>query len=212
MHSRLLAFFWLFCAVVHAADISVIEGSASPNGKLAIAVIPQKEGQYIDETEDGVFLVDAVTKKILLKIPNVSSTGGLWGTPTKNVHCAWDRTGKHLIINYRAGRMNGGSIVYLVNGAKLTPISIPEDTSIPKSKILDVLAFNSNGGSEFSWDPDGSLVRYTSGYIPKQGHFDEDYAKYGLPDFDQVLEFVYRFDSKGSLKLIDIRTPKKNAG
>jgi len=55
-------------------------------------------------------------------------------------------------------------------------------------------------------------VRYTWGYIPKQGHFDEDYAKYGLPDFDQVLEFVYRFDSKGSLKLIDIRTPKKNAG
>ena len=209
MPLRILALIWLSCSLLSAKEIVVLDSSTSPDGTLAVAVIPQKEGQYIDETEDAVFLVDAKTKKILSKIPEASSTGGLWGTPSKNVHCLWDKSGRHLIINFRSGRMNGDSIVYRVQGSKLTPTKIPEDTTIPKSKILDVLTFNSNGGFEFRWDKDGSLVRYTWGYIPKKGHFEEDYSKYGLPDFDLVLEFVYRFEPSGSLKLLDIRTPKK---
>ena len=206
---RIPALLWFSCSLLAAAEIAVLDSSTSPDGTMAVAVVPQKEGQYIDETEDTVFLVDAKTKKILSKIPEVSSSGGLWGIPTENVHCLWDKSGTHLIINFRSGRMNGGSVVYHVKRSKLTPISIPKDTTISKSKILGVLTFNSNGGCEFLWDEDGNLVRYTWGYIPSPGHFEEDYSKYGLGDFDQVLEFVYSFNSPDSLKLIDIRTPRK---
>jgi hypothetical protein len=46
--------------------------------------------------------------------------------------------------------------------------------------------------------------------MPKEGHFDEDFSKYELKDFDGVLLFRHELQKDGSFRLTDITTEPAN--
>lgn len=88
------------------------------------------------------------------------------------------------------------------------PLKLPDVSTHPKAKILEVLGFKANTGAEVSLAKDGSIVERRYGYTGKEGHWDDDHSKFGVKDFDLdygVLLFIYRFDSSGTMKIIDIR-------
>ena len=73
-----------------------------------------------------------------------------------------------------------------------------------KAKILDVLGYNANSGETAHVTKDGHIVVVRYGFMPKEGHWDEDYSKFGLKGFDALggsLRFIYSFNAQGKLQL-----------
>lgn len=195
-------------ALAFSASLVVVEGGVSSDKRLAVAVVPQKEGEFIDEANDAIFLIDNRSKKRIGRLEEVSSSGGTWGKTTTNVDAAWSPDGRHLIVNYRTGRLMHGHQLYRIAGRRAIPLTLKRRFLAPKSKILDVLGHSANPGATLKWNSDGTLAEYAYGYMPKEGRFDEDYSKYGLPDFDGTLKFLCRHNRNGRWELFDIRTPK----
>ena len=199
----------LVLALPAAESLDLLENSTSPDGRLAVAVPVVPEGKFLDEIDDSVFLVDPSTKKPLSIIPDASSSGGSWGTPTKNVSTSWHPSGQYLIVNFRTGRMMGSYALVRLTGNSLEKISLPDHRTHPKGKIFEVLDYSSNAGGNLFWSEDGTLIKRVWGIIPQRGHFEEDYTPYGFPDgIGQTLEFVYSFSPEGQPTLVDIRKPK----
>lgn len=193
-----------------AADWVIVDGGLSPDKKLAVAVFPQKT-EYVDEADDTVLLIDAYKQKRIGPLEEVTSSGGTWGKRTENVRCDWSPDGKILLVNFRLGRLMNSYQVYRVSGLRAFPLSLPEDTAHPKGKIFDVLTTNSNPGSEVSFSKNGGLIKRSYGFIPKEGHFDEDYSRYGLKGFEGgTLIFIYKFKKDWSIELTDIALDAEN--
>ena len=70
---------------------------------------------------------------------------------------------------------------------------------------MKVLTTSANPSSRLEFTKDGGLIQRVTGLIPREGHWDDDFSKYGVGDFDDMLIFSYRFDQKGRLQLHDIK-------
>jgi hypothetical protein len=203
---KYLAAFLILKGSVLAGEWVVIEGGQSPDKKLAVAVFPQK-GKSIDEASGTVLLVDQVTGKKIGPLEEVDSTGGTWGATTENVHCEWSADSSLLIVNFRTGRLMQSSQIYRFRGQRAIPVELPNIKTHPKARIYEVLTHSANPGSEVTLAKDGTILQRSWGLMPKEGHFDEDYSKYGLKGFEGTLLFHYRLDEKGQLQLKDITVP-----
>jgi hypothetical protein len=189
-----------------AGECVVTQGGLSPDKKLAVAVLPQKS-EFIDEADDTVLLIDQVRGKRIGRLEEVSSSGGTWGTTTKNVHCVWSADSSILIVNYRTGRLMHSSQIYRIRDRRAIPVTLPDAKAHPKGKVLEVLGHSANPGSEITITKDGTILERVWGYMPKKGHFDEDYSKYGLKGLEGELLFHYRFNQQERLQLHDITVP-----
>lgn len=196
---------------VLAEDLYVVDGGISPDKKLAIAVVPQKDGEYIDESDGPVYLVEYPSKKIIEKLENVDSTGGTWGKTTENIDCKWNSDGHFIGINMRTGRLMHDFVLYKIQDSKAILIKLPEKSSNKKSKIYEALKYTTNPGEVFTeWLSPTSFTTEEYGLWPKQDNI--DFSQYGIPDFDGLLEKVYSFKD-GKWILDDLRSPKdKNSG
>ncbi len=188
-------------------DWVITPGGISPDQKLAVAVFPQKS-EFIDEADDTVLLIDHLDGKRIGPLEEVSSSGGTWGTTTTNVQCAWSADSRILIVNYRTGRLMHSSQIYRIGDRRAIPLTLPDPKTHPKGKVLEVLGYTANPGSEISLRGDGTIVQRVWGYMPKDGHVGEDYSKYGLKGFEGELLFLYRLDQKGRLILHDVTVPR----
>lgn len=202
----------LFLNTVALAEESLVmvQGGVSPDSCFAVAVVPQKPGEFVDEADGTVYLLDHKTKKRIGPLEEVDSTGGTWGSTTENVRAIWSPDGRHLVINFRAGRLMSGYQLYRIQGRRAIPLTLPDPAVHPKGKILSVLTTTANPGASLTWENSTTLIESSYGHTPKAGHFDEDYSKYGLPNFDGLLEYVYVLDKTGRWKVSDVRTPKAN--
>ncbi|MCX6955448.1 MAG: hypothetical protein NTV51_25140 [Verrucomicrobia bacterium] len=203
---RLVILLGLLTAGRAAPALAVVQGSTSPDGRLALAYVPLKSGVSFED-EDEVYLVEFKSMRIVQQVPGCFSSGGSWGERSTNVKGEWHPSGRYLVVNFRCGRMLGEGLLFKVAAGRLTQIPLPPLTSHPKSKILEILVQNSNSGTELSWDNASQLRCYNWGYVPKEGHGgDDEYANYGLPGFADVIQFVFEFKLNGSLRLIDLQT------
>ena len=189
-----------------AGEWVITGGGLSPDKKLAVAVFPQKT-EFVDEADDTVLLVDQIRGRRIGPLEEVSSSGGTWGQTTSNVHCIWSADSSLLIVNYRTGRLMHSSQIYRIQGRRALPITLPDARKHPKGKVLEVLGTSANPGSELSLAKDGTLLERVWGYMPMEGHSNEDYSKYGLKGLESELLFHYRFDKQGHLYLHDITVP-----
>jgi hypothetical protein len=195
-----------FLCAASASELHIVEGGISPDKKFAIAVVPQKEGEYIDEADGSVYLVKNPSKNILQKLENADSTGGTWGKTTENVRCKWSPDGRFVGINMRIGRLMHDFTVYRITKSKPVPITLPDKKTNKKSEIYEALKHTANPGEVFTaWLSPTSFTTEEYGLWPKQD--DIDFSQYGIPDFDGLIEKVYTFkDSRWILE--DLRSPK----
>lgn len=193
----------LLSSHVFGGDWVVTKGGLSPNKKLAVAVFPQKT-EFIDEADDSVLLIDQTNGRSFGELEEVSSSGGTWGSTTTNVHCMWSPDSKMLIVNYRTGRLMHSSQLYRIRDRRAIPLSLPDDKTHPKGKLLVGLQSTANPGSEITLTKDGSIEMRRWGYVPD---FTVDYSKHGLCGFEGEFLFHYRFDQQGQLRLHDITVP-----
>lgn len=205
---RLACLIILVAATARADPWVVTQGGLSPDKRLGVAVYPQTT-EHVDEADGTVLLVDAIQKKIIGPLEEVDSTGGTWGKTTENVDCVWSADSRLLAVNFRTGRMMRSYQLYRIDGRRAIPLTLPGSRTHPKGKILDVLGHSANPGAELSLKADGTIVKRVWGYMPKEGHWNEDYSKYGIKGFDingGELLFLYRVNEAGKLVLMDITT------
>lgn len=188
---------------VSASEWVVTEGGLSPDGKLAVAVYPQKT-EFVDEADDTVLLIDQSRGRRIGPLEEVSSSGGTWGSTTTNVHCSWSPDSTILIVNFRTGRLMHSSQIYRIRGHRAIPLSLPDAGTHPKGKLLVGLQSTANPGSEITLTKGGTILRRAWGYVPD---WNLDYSKHGLNGFEGELLFHYRFDEQGRLKIHDITVP-----
>lgn len=181
----------------------------SPNKQFAVAVYPQKT-ELIDEADGTVLLVDARNLRTIGPLEEVDSTGGTWGKTTENVRCEWSTDSTLLLVNFRTGRLMHSTQFYRISNRRALPFRLPDPLGHPKSKVLDILTTNANPGSEAHFSRDGAIIVRSWGFMPKEGHFDEDFSKYELKDFDGVLLFRHELQKDGSFRLTDITTEPAN--
>ncbi len=203
MRIMLTALLLLGCQVF-AGEWVVTKGGLSPDGKLAVAVYPQKTA-FIDEVDDTVLLVEASSGRKIGPLEEVSSSGGTWGSTTTNVHCVWSGDSRILIVNFRTGRLMHSSQIYRVRDRRAVPIALPDAKMHPKGKVLEGLGTTANPGSEVTLEENGSLLMRAWGYAPD---WNVDYAKHGLKGFEGELLFHYRFDERCRILLHDMTVPE----
>ena len=196
-----------FLGSVFAGDLHIVEGGISPNQLLAIAVVPQKDGEFIDEADGSVYLVKNPSKEILQKLENADSTGGTWGKTIENIDCKWSPDGHFVGINMRTGRLMHDFTVYRISKSKASPVTLPDKSSNKKSEIYKALQHTANPGEVFTaWISPTCFTTEEYGLWPK--HDNTDFGQYEIPDFDGLIEKVYRL--KGSHWILeDLRSPKK---
>jgi hypothetical protein len=202
-----LFFLLTFLCAATASELHIVEGGVSPDKKLAIAVVPQKEGEYVDEADGSVYLVKNPSKNILQRLENADSTGGTWGKTTENIDCKWSPDGRFVAINMRTGRLMHDFTVYSIAKLKAVPIILPDKKTNKKSKIYEALKYTANPGEVFTaWLSPTSFTTEEYGLWPNQDNI--DFSQYGFPDFDGLIEKVYNFkDSHWILE--DLRSPKE---
>lgn len=204
-HMRLSCLIFVLVSTAQADPWVLTKGGLSPDKRLAVAVYPQTT-----ENVDGtVLLVDAIKKKIIGPLEEVDSTGGSWGKTTENVDCVWSADSRLLAVNFRAGRMMRSYQLYRIAGRRAVPINLPDPRSHPKGKILDVLGYNANPGAELDLQPNGYIIEKRWGFMPKEGHWNEDYSKFGIKNFERIEEglfFVYKIDNDKGVKIVDVIT------
>ena len=204
MRIMLTGLLFLGCQV-SAGEWVVTKGGRSPDGKLAVAVYPQKTA-FIDEADDTVLLVEPSSGRKIGPLEEVSSSGGTWGSTTTNVHCVWSGDNTILIVNFRTGRLMHSSQIYRIRDRRAVPIALPDARTHPKGKLLEGLGTTANPGSEVTLGENGTLLKRAWGYVPD---WNVDYAKHGLKGFEGELLFHYRFDERGRILLHDIVVPEQ---
>lgn len=205
MRNHLLALLFIGNFAI-AGEWVITEGGLSPDKKLAVVVFPQKT-ELIDAADDTVLLIDPTSGSRIGPLEEVSSSGGTWGKTTENVHCVWSADSSLLVVNFRTGRLMHGSQIYRIRGRRAIPLTLPDGKTHSKGKVLEVLGHNANPGAEVTLNRDGTILKRVWGYMPKEGHFHEDYSRWGLKGLEGELLFHYRFDQQGRIKLHDITVP-----
>jgi len=209
---RLACLIFALATIAHADPWAITHGGLSPDKRLGVAVYPQTT-EHADEPDGTVLLVDAIQEKIIDPLEEVDSTGGTWGKTTENVYCVWSADSRLLAVNFRTGRMMRSCQLYRIEGRRAVPLDLPDPRTHPKGKILDVLGYSANPGAEIELQPNEDIIERRWGFMPKEGHWDEDYSKFGIKDFEGiggVLLFVYRIDKDKNVKIVDVITePEK---
>jgi len=182
----------------------VLKDSVSPDGKFAVAVHEQKEGEYIDEVTDEVVLVDQVAGKRCAVFPEAYSSGGYYGTPTENVKATWSPDSKLVILNMRAGRLMHHGVPYRIKDRKAVMLKMPDSKMHPKGKIMDLLKNTANPSARLRFGKEGTLIRELYGFYLPEDLQREDLKKIGFGEDGDVLYFIYRFEKDGNLKIEDI--------
>ena len=196
----------LFLFVVSALGREWVIVSHSPDKQFAVAVFPHGADTF-DEADLVVLLIDGLTGRRIGPLEKVDSSGGGYGASESNVDCEWSQDSSLLIVSFRCGRLMHASQVYRMKGRRAVPVSLPDAATHPKGRIMKVLTKTANPSSRLKFTKDGGIDQRVSGLIPSEGHWDDDFSKYGVGDFDDTLIFHYRFDQKGQLLLYDITSP-----
>lgn len=198
----------LLATIVQAApELVLVRGSTSPDGRLALADAPLKTTEsFADEGE--VYLVEAKPRRVLQEVPHCFSFGGGFGERSENITVAWHPSEPYFVVNFRVGRLNWDGRLFKIRADQLAEIPLPSLTSHPRSQLLEVLKPNSNCGRTLSWDNHAQLRCHAWGYVFKADYGDAVYAKYGLLDFNGMIEFVFEFEPRGSLRLIDLQVSR----
>jgi hypothetical protein len=188
----------------------IVEGGLSPDKRFAVAVIPQKEGESIDEADTRVLLIDNNTKKIVGPLEETDSGGGTWGKTTDNVSAHWSPDGRFLAINMRTGRLMHGFVLYAISARRAHPQKLPDPKSHPKGKIYEHLDYTANPGEVVTrWLSPTEFTTEEYGLRPRNIDKGVDGSKFGLADFDGgSLEKLFAFQ-KDHWILKDIRLPKE---
>ena len=193
----------------HAAEpLVIVEGGVSPNERLAIAVVPQKEGEYVDEADTTVYLIDNRTKKRIGPLEEANSGGGTWGKTTENVSARWSPDGRFVAVNMRVGRMMMDFVLYEISRRRARLQKLPDAKSHPKGKIYEELDYTANPGHMVTrWLSATQCTVEEYGLRPRDLDKGVDGSKFGLPDFDgSSLEKVFSY-SDGRWTLEDLRVP-----
>ena len=123
----------------------VVKGGLSPDRRYAVAVVPSKPGEFLDEADTRVFLLDGQTRHKIGPLEEVDAAGGLaaGSVTTRNVRAAWSPDGHYLAINYSTGRSEDCQLYRLaerrpfrssclgrkpIPRAKCSPCSMPRHT------------------------------------------------------------------------------------
>ena len=211
---RVLCLAFLTCvSQLHAQEPIIIPGGTSPSGEFAIAVYVDKSSgdlDLIDAPTPNVYLIDAKTKKRIGPLEEVDTSGAGWGSTASNVSAQWSPDSKYLIITFRAGKYMRCYELYQVKGRRAIPVGLPSAKTHPKGKILDVLTPSSKATGNLRFISNSIIVETTYPWLPAEGHEEENYSKFGLPDFNGELEFYYRLQKNGQWKFYDIRAPKED--
>ena len=187
-------------------ELFIVEGGASPGGKWAVAVVPQKAGERVDDADGTVYLVSLPGKTVLQELREADSTGGTWGKTTENIRCKWSPDGRFVAVNMRIGRMTNRYLLYQVTDTGAKPVDLPARQTHPKSRIYEALEYTANPGETVTaWTGPASFTTEEYGLRPRRG--DVDFPRYGMPEFDGVLEKRYRLEN-GKWILDDVRIPK----
>ncbi len=163
--------------------------------------------EHVDEADGTVLLVDAIQKKIIGPLEEVDSTGGTWGKTTENVDCVWSADSRLLAVNFRTGRMMRSYQLYRIDGRRAVPVNLPDPRTHPKGMILDFLGYNANPGAMIELNADGLIVERCWGFMPKEGHSDEDFSKFHIKGFEapgDELQFIYQMSKDGKVRLVDV--------
>lgn len=212
MKAPLTLLFVCWGAPLFAQALVVVAGGVSPDQRLAVAVVPQKEGEFVDEADTNVYLIDNKTTKIIRPLKEVDSGGGTWGKTTDNISALWSPDGRFLAINMRTGRLMHGYVLYEVSGRRARPQKLPEPKSHPKGGIYDQLDYTANPGEVVTaWLSPTEFTTEEYGLRPRDMDKGVDGAKFGLAGFDGgSLEKLFAFHKDGWI-LKDIRPPKEQS-
>jgi hypothetical protein len=208
--STLTFLFICWASPLVAEPLVIVEGGVSPDKRLAVAVVPQKDGEFIDEADTTVYLIDNNTKKPIGPLEEADSGGGTWGTTTKNVSALWSPDSHFLAINMRTGRLMHDFVLYEIIGRRARPQNLPDSKSHPKGKIYEQLDYTANPGQVMTaWLSPRQFIAEEYGLRPRDIEKGVDGSKFGLADFDGgSLEMLFSFRN-GQWMLDDIRTPKE---
>jgi len=195
-----------------AEPLVVVEGGVSPDKRLAVAVVPQKEGEFIDEADTTVYLIENKTRKPIGPLEEAGSGGGTWGKTTENVSALWSPDGNFLAINMRVGRLMHDFVLFAVDGRRARRQTLPDSKSHPKGRIYEQLDYTANPGQVVTaWLSPTEFTVEEYGLRPRDMDKGIDGAEFGLPDVDDgSLEKLFSFH-KGRWVLQDIRIPKDRA-
>jgi hypothetical protein len=191
-----------------AAPLVVVQGGVSPDQRLAVAVVPQKEGEDVDEADTTVYLIDNRTKKAIGPLAEANSGGGTWGKTTENVSVLWSPDGRFCGVNMRIGRMMHDFVIYEISRRRAHLQKLPDTKSHPKGKIYDQLTYTANSGQMITrWLSANRCTVEEYGLRPRDGETGVDGSELGLPGFNGgSLEKVFAFE-KGEWILEDLRVP-----
>ena len=200
----------LICLAVPAftQELALVKGGVSPDKRLAIAVVPQKEGEFVDEADTRVLLIDNNTKKVIGQLEEADSGGGTWGKTTDNVSARWSPDGRFLAINMRVGRLMHSFVLYAISGKRARPQKLPGPKSHPKGRIYEQLDYTANPGEVVTaWISATEFTTEEYGLRPRDMDKGVDGSKFGLADFDGSFEKLFALQ-KHHWILKDIRLPK----
>jgi len=79
-----------------------------------------------------------------------------------------------------------GFQLYRMDGQRAIPLALPDPRNHPKGKILDVLGYSANPGASLSFGQGGTIIVRQYGLRPKEGHWDEDYSRFGIKGLEDV--------------------------
>jgi hypothetical protein len=203
-------FLCLVTPLLGQTPLVVVRGGISPDKRFAVAVIPQKEGGFIDEADTRVLLIDNRTRKTIGSLEETDSGGGTWGKTTDNVSARWSPDGRFLAINMRTGRLMHDFVLYEISGRRARPQKLPKPESHPKGKIYDQLDYTANPGETVTaWLSSTQFTTEEYGLRPRDIENGIDGSKFGLPNYSGgSLEKLFIFQ-KDRWMLKDIRVPKE---
>ena len=189
----------------------VVKGGLSPDRRYAVAVVPSKPGEFLDEADTRVFLLDGRTHRKIGPLEEVDASGGgaAGASTTQNVRAAWSPDGRYLAVNYSIGHGGDGQL-YRLSGRRAFPVKLPDPKDHPKGKMLAVLFTSSHNGREFRWQDNQTLIELNWKHPFKPDSTGEEESRYrreyGLPaDFEGMLEYVYKLKRLDEWSIADIR-------
>ena len=208
MKASLPLLFLCWTGSLFADPLFVVAGGVSPDKQLAVAVVPQKEGRSVDESDSTVYLIDNKTQKPIGPLEEVDAGGGTWGNTTSNVSANWCPDGRFLAVTMRTGRLMHDFVLYRISHRRAYAQKLPGSESNQKGKIYAQLTTSANPGEGVNrWLSSVEFTVIEYGLRPRDVDKGVEAERFGLAGFDDALEKFYVFQ-KGRWILKDIQVPK----
>ena len=203
-------------SAAHARPPYVVEGSRSPDGRWAVAVLSDRTGDEAMLAEEDhpeektAYLVHAGSRRRAAPLADVPTDGGSWGHTRTNVEALWSTDGRFVACNFRAGRLSRDFVCYAVDKhGRVRRQTLSGEETHPKWPAYAQLKHGPNGRTTATrWtSPTGFVAEESGVFLP-----DSDEAVQALPDwlegFSDTLEWIYAYED-GRWVLKDIRVPEK---